>query len=303
MAITEKTTFVLIPFLKDADVPIHARITLGGVIYRNRLGVGATISGLAKRLGFDRNTVKRHLKKLASYLYSEEGRWFAKCPLNNPLEYRYVWKNDDRTCWHQAIRTIKAKSLRLPITPERQRVIVPLVLYDVLSFVKSRQSKSGLAKMLGVGRPTVDRALSRLVDRGLITMTPLRDGRGIVSYDIKVLSAEEKCRVKEEMTEEAPPVEFNDARVLRQLDRTLAFLTEQSNGEPTPATIRGFIETGDMRLWAVSGKVSYYYLCLSPLVNKETMGTECSFESTVYEAKISQAVRQSFAERFAYEYG
>ena len=93
----EKTTFVLIPFLRDENVPIHARITLGGIIYRNRLGRGATISGLAKRLGFDRNTVKRHLKKLASYLYSEDGRWFAKCPLNSPLEFRYVWKSDDRT--------------------------------------------------------------------------------------------------------------------------------------------------------------------------------------------------------------
>ena len=123
----EKATFVLIPFLRDANVPIHARITLGGIIYRNRLGRGATVSGLAKRVGFDRNTIKRHLKKLAAYLYSEDGRWFAKCPLNNPLEFRYVWKSDDRTArqWYQAIRTIKANSLRLPIAPEGQRVIVP----------------------------------------------------------------------------------------------------------------------------------------------------------------------------------
>ena len=58
-----------------------------------------------------------------------------------------------------------------------------------------------------------------------------------------------------------------------------------------------------MRLWVLSGKVSCYYLCLSPSVNKDTMGAEYSFDPGVYEAKISGAVRQSFAERFAYEYG
>lgn len=298
---SEKTTFVLIPFLKDEHVPIHARITLGGIIYRNRLGRGATISGLAKRLGFDRNTIKRHLKKLTGYLYSEDGRWFATCPINSPLEYRYVWKSSDRTktSWYQAIRFIKAKSLYLPISPDRQRVIVPLVLLALLGFVKGRQSKSGLAKMLGIGRPTVDRALARLVDRGLITMTPIRGQKGIESYDIKLLTAQQQ--VKEETTKETPPVEFNDARVLRELDRTLAFLTEQCKGEPTSDKISRFIETGHMRVFVLSGKVSYYYLCLSPLVNKDTMAAY-SFDPGVYERKISDAVRLSFRQTFAYEH-
>ena len=79
-----------------------------------------------------------------------------------------------------------------------------------------------------------------------------------------MLSAKEKQQVKEEMSAEAPPVEFNDARVLRELDSTLVFLTEQCKGEPTPDKIRRFIETGHMRVWVLSGKVSYYYLCLSP---------------------------------------
>ena len=121
---------------------------------------------------------KGTLEKLVSYVYSEDGQSFAKCPLNSPLEFRYVWKKGDKTTthWYQAIRTINAKSLPLP-TPDRQRAIVPLVLYDLLGFIKPRQSKSGLAKMLAVGRPTVDRALTRLVDRGLITMTPVRGPR------------------------------------------------------------------------------------------------------------------------------
>ena len=302
----EKTTFVLIPFLKDAGVPIHARITLGGIIYRNRLGKGATIAGLAKRLGFDRNTIKRHLQKLKSYVYSENRRWFAKCPLNSPLEFRYVWKSGDKTTahWYQAICTIKTRTLYLPITPERQRIIVPAVLCEILSFQKKRpQSKAGLAKMLGIGRSTVDRALARLVDRGFIAMTPIRGPHGIAGYDIKVLSAKEKQQVKEEAAEEAPPVEFYDARVLRELDRTLAFLAERCEGEPTTDKIRRFIETGHMRLWVMSGKVSAYYVCLSPLVNLDTMSSQCGLDHTCYLPKISDAVRQSFRETFAYEYG
>ena len=40
-----KKSFLLIPFLRDSSVPIHARVTLGGIIYRNRFA-GASISGL-----------------------------------------------------------------------------------------------------------------------------------------------------------------------------------------------------------------------------------------------------------------
>ena len=79
--------------------------------------------------------------------------------------------------------------------------------------------------------------------------------------------------------------------------------TEQCNGEPTPDKIRGFIEAGQKSLWILRGKVSYHYLCLSPSVNKDTMGAKYCFDPGVYKPKISGAVRQSFAERFAYEYG
>ena len=50
---------------------------------------------------------------------------------------------------------------------------------------------------------------------------------------MKVLSEKEKLQAKEEVIDEAPPVEFNDPRVLRQLDSTLAFLSEECKGEPT----------------------------------------------------------------------
>ena len=80
---TQKKTFLLIPYLADKKVPIYARITLAAVIYRNRLGRGATISGLAKFTGFGRNTIKRHLKTLERYVYSEDGQWYAQNPLRS----------------------------------------------------------------------------------------------------------------------------------------------------------------------------------------------------------------------------
>ena len=57
-----------------------------------------------------------------------------------------------------------------------------------------------------------------------------------------------------------------------------------------------------MRLWVMSGKVSAYYVCLSPLVNLDTMSSQCGLDPTCYLPKISDAVRQSFRETFAYEY-
>ena len=187
-----KKSFLLIPFLRDSSVPIHARVTLGGIIYRNRFA-GASISGLVRFLGFDRNTIKAHLKKLHSYVYRENGKWFARCPYNSELKFRYVWKKgSDKDHWYQNIRTIKAESLPLPITAQAQRMIVSSVLYDLLGFLEPRQTKRGLSRMLGISWETCDRALARLVDDGLITMEPITGKRGIEGYNIKRQTKEEK---------------------------------------------------------------------------------------------------------------
>ena len=179
----QKKTFLLIPYLADPLVPVYCRITLAAVIYRNRLGHGATISGLSKLIGFDRNTIKTHIKKLNAYVYSDDGKWFARSPINNDLHHRYKWKKKPVAAeWYRNILTIKLTSLSLPI--KHRAAIVPVVLYDLLPNLKPKQTKAGLAKMLGIGRATVDRAITRLAESGWIRVEPISNARGVAGYHL-----------------------------------------------------------------------------------------------------------------------
>lgn len=181
--------FLLIPYLADQDVPIHARLTLAAIIYRNRIGQGATIAGLSKMLGFDRKAIRRHLNKLNQYVYSDDGRWFARNPTNTPLAQRYKWKKiQTGNEWWQNILTIKAKTLPLPLGKTLRRGIVPMVLYDLLAHLKPKQTITGLSKMLGVDRRTVSRAIPPLVNAKHITATPIKTQRGIVGYEFSIVA-------------------------------------------------------------------------------------------------------------------
>ena len=96
----------------------------------------------------------------------------------------YKWKKQQSPGeWYKNILVIKATTLPLPINVNCKRSgIVPLVLFDLLRHLKPRQTKRGLARMLGVGRATIDRAISRLKD--YFTFEPIETDRGVIGYTI-----------------------------------------------------------------------------------------------------------------------
>ena len=61
---TKPVEFLQVPYLADPSIRVHERVTLAAVIYRNRIGKGATVPSLAKATGFDRHTIRDHLQKL-----------------------------------------------------------------------------------------------------------------------------------------------------------------------------------------------------------------------------------------------
>ena len=172
---------------------------------------------------------------------------------------------------------------------------------DLLGFLQPRQTKRGLSRMLGISWETCDRALARLVDDGLITMEPITGKRGIEGYNIKRQTKEEKDETVS-VEEVADRVENVDPMILRQLAGTKRFLHEKCEGQPNIEAMQKIINDGLLRLWVQMGKVSYYYLCLSPWVNKGTMGTEYDFDPGCYTPKITEVVQESFRQAFGYEY-
>jgi DNA-binding MarR family transcriptional regulator len=179
-------TFLCIPYINDR-LPLYIRLTLAGVIYRNRINKGATVYGLAKLIGYDYNTIKAHLEKLASagYIQFDGGKWYAQSPINNDLFHHYKWKKktDWAKPWWENIRTIKIRHLTLPLT--KRRAIVPAVVLELLTnHLNKRQTIKGLADMLGVGKSTIQRAIKFLASKNWITYEMIVDSSGrTIGYD------------------------------------------------------------------------------------------------------------------------
>lgn len=115
-------------------------------------------------------------------------------------------------------------------------------------------------------------------------------------YDRKVL-------VKQ--GEAAPPKLVIDPKVIKDLDCTKKFLFEKCDGEPTLSKIKTFFDKGKMSIWA-GGKISYFYLVLSPWVasfmNPQELGKNLGFDPKVYEQKVSDDVRKLFQIEYDYEF-
>ena len=150
--------FVQVPYLADPSIRVHERVTLAAVIYRNRIGKGASVPWLAHTTGFDRHTIRDHLQKLQTrkpvlraprasqdnadqpqalpkapepstleagkekgYVYKDDNGWHARCPRDTELHSRYKWQeNATKPHWWDSLLTIR---LPLPITNRKE--IVP----------------------------------------------------------------------------------------------------------------------------------------------------------------------------------
>lgn len=96
-------------------------------------------------------------------------------------------------------------------------------------------------------------------------------------------------------------------RIIREIDKTKKFLFEKTEGDPTAEKIQGFVETGIMKLWVMTGKVSKYYVVLSPWVQTccdlDPYCESCGFDPTLIREKTTQEVRDYFNYEHRHEFG
>jgi DNA-binding MarR family transcriptional regulator len=185
--------FIAVPKIYDAAVPLRSRIIIGAILFRRRLNRGAAIRWLAEFTGFDRTTIRRHLKALekANYVFRHRGEWLVNNPTDSPLELRYKWKKNAKAGdkWWDKIQTFH---LKLPIP--YARTFVPYCVLAGLKHLKSpQQTISGLGKMFGVPRGTMQRAIKYLVRKKHISTEPIINAVGLTTaYKIEILAADQK---------------------------------------------------------------------------------------------------------------
>lgn len=102
-----------------------------------------------------------------------------------------------------------------------------------------------------------------------------------------------------------PSVSTTDPKIVKEIDTTKKFLFERCEGEVTEEKIKDFIDNGIMRFWVMTGKVSRYYIMLSPLMDKfcnvEEFAEQCSFDPSLFREKISDEVREYFKHEYQHE--
>lgn len=101
-----------------------------------------------------------------------------------------------------------------------------------------------------------------------------------------------------------PSVSTTDPKIVREIDRTKKFLFERCEGEPTCDKIRGFAESGIFKLWVATGKISIYYVMLSPFIQPyiTQLAETCSFDPLLFREKITSEVRDYFHHEFNHEF-
>jgi hypothetical protein len=102
-----------------------------------------------------------------------------------------------------------------------------------------------------------------------------------------------------------PSVSTTDPKIIAQIDKTKKFLFERCDGEPTFDKIKAFIDGGMVRLWVATGKVSQFYLVLSPFVARATdlkrLAEQCSLSVALLLENCTQEVKTYFSHEYQHE--
>lgn len=101
----------------------------------------------------------------------------------------------------------------------------------------------------------------------------------------------------------SPPPPVAEDRLMRELLRTKRFFYEKCEGLPSIELVQKFIDAGSIRLWILQGKLSIYYVMLSPFFKQhaETLGKECNFDPVLFKEKITNDIIDYFNYEFADE--
>lgn len=116
-------------------------------------------------------------------------------------------------------------------------------------------------------------------------------------YDQKM--AEVAC------TAPPPSVSTTNPKIIHAIDKTKKFLFERCDGQPTFDKIKAFIDSGIFKFWVMTGKVSQFYVVLSPFVSKacnmEELATQCNFSPALMREKCTQEVKDYFNHEYTHE--
>lgn len=103
-----------------------------------------------------------------------------------------------------------------------------------------------------------------------------------------------------------PSITTTSPKLIAEIDRTKKFLFEKCDGEPTFDKIQEFIKSGKFKLWMAMGKVSMYYLVMSPFIEKSGAGDALFAVGTnsrgTINDKITNEVKDYFRHEFRYEF-
>lgn len=103
-----------------------------------------------------------------------------------------------------------------------------------------------------------------------------------------------------------PSVSSTSPKIIQQIDRTKKFLFEKYEGAPTFDKLKATIDSGMFKLWAVTGKVSEFYIVLSPWVAKAcdvaALAKQCSFSEALVREKCTDEVEGYFRHEYNHEF-
>jgi hypothetical protein len=111
-----------------------------------------------------------------------------------------------------------------------------------------------------------------------------------------------------ELNAVAPPpsVATTNPKVIGQIDATKRFLFEKFDGEPTAAKVAASVADGKLRFWVATGKVSHFYVVLSPLLAAATdpdrFADGCGFSAPLAREKCTQEVKDYFRHEYHHEF-
>lgn len=101
-----------------------------------------------------------------------------------------------------------------------------------------------------------------------------------------------------------PSVSTTDPKIIREIDKTKKFVFEKCEGEPTPEKMRELVSSDFFKFWIISGKISIYYVMMSPYTQTHitTLSKSCSFDPVLFREKLTPEVRDYFHHEFNHEF-
>lgn len=101
-----------------------------------------------------------------------------------------------------------------------------------------------------------------------------------------------------------PSISSTHPKVIKEIDRTKRFLFEKCEGEPTKEKLCEFVNGGFFKFWIMTGKISKFYVVLSPFMekHKENLAKSCEFDLVLINERITNEVREYFGYEYKHEF-